>query len=330
MVFTGLLTNVNNALNGMSFNPTSGFNGAASVQIVSDDQGNTGTGGPLTDTDTVNITVTAPNAAPVVTTTGGNLLYTENAAATAIDPGLTVTDADNADLTGATVAITGNFASGEDVLAFANQLGITGSYNSGTGVLTLSGTTTVTNYQTALRTVTYQNSSDNPSTAPRTVTFTATDGITPGSATRGITVGAVNDAPVNTVPGPQSTGQNTPLTFSNGSGNHVAVSDVDAGTNAIQVTLTVTNGTLTLNGTSGLAFTVGDGTADATMTFTGTIANINAALNGMTFTPTAGFSGSASLTITSNDQGNTGSGGPLSDTDTVGIQVGITNVSIAD
>jgi len=210
-----------------------------------------------------------------------------------------------------------------------NQLGISGSYNSGTGVLTLTGTTTVANYQTALRSVTYQNSSDNP-TASRTVTFTANDGISTGSATRGITINAVNDAPVNTVPGSQSTAVNTPVVFSSGNGNQISVSDLDAGTNSIQVTLSATNGTLTLNGTSGLAFTVGDGTADSTMTFTGTIANINNALNGMSFTPTAAFSGTASVTITSNDQGNTGSGGPLSDTDTVNIQVGVTTVSIAD
>ncbi|HSE31786.1 MAG TPA: Calx-beta domain-containing protein, partial [Pyrinomonadaceae bacterium] len=177
--------------------------------------------------------------------------------------------------------------------------------------------------------VTYQNSSDNP-TASRTVTFIADDGSsTSAPATRGITINAVNDAPVNTVPGPQSTNQNTPLTFSSGNGNQISVADVDAGTNAIQVTLTATNGTLTLSGTSGLAFTVGDGTADATMTFTGTIANINTALNGMTFTPNLGFSGAATVAITTNDLGNTGSGGPLTDTDTVNIQVA-TNVSIQD
>src|SRR5262249_17303803 len=213
----------------------------------------------------------------------------------------------------------GNCASGKDVLAFTNQLGITGNYNSGTGVLTLTGTTTVANYQTALRSVTYANSSDNPSTSPRTVTFTANDGTDTGSATRGITITAVNDAPVNTVPSAQNTVQNTPLTFSSGNSNQISVADVDAGTNAIQVTLTATNGTITLSGTSGLAFTVGDGTADATMTFTGTIANINTALNGMTFTPTLGFTGAATLTITSNDLGNTGTGGPLTDTDVVNI-----------
>jgi hypothetical protein len=337
MVFTGTLANVNTALNGLSFIPMADFTGAASVQIVSDDQGFTGTGGALTDTDTINITVTAQNDAPVVTTTAGNLSYTENAGAVVIDPGLTVTDLDSTNLTGATVAITAGFVSAQDTLAFTNQLGITGNYNSGTGVLTLTGTTTVANYQTALRSVTYQNSSDNP-TASRTITFTVDDGTSTGSATRGITINAVNDAPVNTVPGSQGTPQNTPLTFSTGGGNAISVADVDAGSNSIQVTLTATNGTLTLSGTSGLSFSfsdangtgAGDGTADATMTFRGTLTNVNAALNGMTFTPTAGFTGAAVLTITSNDLGNTGSGGPLSDTDTVSIQVGVTNVSIAD
>ena len=66
---------------------------------------------------------------------------------------------------------------------------------------------------------------------------------------------------------------------------------------------------MTLSGVSGLTFSTGDGTGDATMTFTGTIANINAALNGLSFSPTANFNGAASLQIITNDQGNTGSGG---------------------
>jgi CSLREA domain-containing protein len=272
------------------------------------------------------------NPVPTVTTTAGNLNYTENDPATAIDPGLTVTDADSTNLAGATVAITAGFVSAQDTLVFTNQLGITGNYNSGTGVLTLTGTTTVANYQTALRAVTYQNSSDNP-TASRTVTFTASDGTNQGSATRGITISAADDAPVNTVPGPQATNQNTPLTFSSGTGNQISVADVDAGASLVLVQPQVTNGTLTLSGTSGLNFACpgcsGDGTADASMGFQGTLVNINAALNGMTFTPTLGFTGAATLTITSNDLGNTGSGGPLTDTDTVNIQVGI-NISIQD
>src|SRR4030095_9567206 len=176
-----------------------------------------------------------------------NLAYTENAGAVAIDPGLTVTDADSTDLTGATVAITAGFVSAQDTLAFTNQLGITGNYNSGTGVLILTGTTTVANYQAALRTVTYANGSDNPTTS-RTITFTASDGLsTPGSATRGIAITAVNDAPVNTVPGPQSTNEDTAKVFSSGNGNQISVADVDLGASAIKITLTATNATLTLS-----------------------------------------------------------------------------------
>ena len=125
---------------------------------------------------------------------------------------------------GATVAITAGFVSAQDTLAFTAQLGITGSYNNGTGVLTLTGTTTVANYQTVLRTVTYQNSSDNP-TASRTITFNANDSFTIGSATRGIAITAVNDGPTNTVPGPQSTNEDTAKVFSSGNANQISVAD---------------------------------------------------------------------------------------------------------
>ena len=47
--------------------------------------------------------------------------------------------------------------------------------------------------------------------------------------------------------------------------------------------------------TAGLAFDTGDGTADSSMIFTGTLANIDAAIANLTFTPTAGFHGSASV-----------------------------------
>ncbi|HKB02490.1 MAG TPA: PKD domain-containing protein, partial [Gemmataceae bacterium] len=51
------------------------------------------------------------------------------------------------------------------------------------------------------------------------------------------------------------------------------------------------------------------------------IADINAALNGLTFTPEFDYTGPAGLTITTNDQGNLGAGGPMSATDGVAITV---------
>ncbi|MCE6981523.1 type I secretion C-terminal target domain-containing protein, partial [Pseudomonas frederiksbergensis] len=146
----------------------------------------------------VTVHITGTNDAPVMTA-GGSLSYTENQAATAINSTLTVTDVDSSNLTGATVSITGNFAAGQDVLAFTNQNGITGSYNAGTGVLTLTGAATVAQYQAALRSVTYFNSSDNPTTAARTISFQVDDGAAANHAsnvaTTTITVAAVNDAP---------------------------------------------------------------------------------------------------------------------------------------
>ena len=74
----------------------------------------------------------------------------------------------------ATVHITSGYASGEDLLEFTDANGITGSFNASNGKLTLTGSASVADYQSALRSVTYRNTSDNPSTANRTVTFIAT------------------------------------------------------------------------------------------------------------------------------------------------------------
>jgi hypothetical protein len=57
------------------------------------------------------------------------------------------------------------------------------------------------------------------------------------------------------------------------------------------------------------------------MTFSGTITNINNALNGLVYTPTGSFTGTDTFTITTNDQGNAGSGGAQSDSDSVTINV---------
>ncbi|MHC5780067.1 hypothetical protein, partial [Nostoc sp.] len=134
---------------------------------------------------TRNINITAVNDAPITTATNTPLTYTENAAATIIDSGITVSDVDSTNLSSATVTITNGFVATEDSLAFINQNGITGTYNN--GVLTLTSTATVTQYETALRSVTYQNSSDNPSTSPRTISFVVNDGsLNSSPATRNI------------------------------------------------------------------------------------------------------------------------------------------------
>jgi len=68
-----------------------------------------------------------------------------------------------------------------------------------------------------------------------------------------VNVSAVNDAPVNGAPGSQTLARNTALVFSAAVGNAVTVSDPDAGGAALRLTLTATNGNLTLAGVAGLA-----------------------------------------------------------------------------
>ena len=157
---------------------------------------------------------------------------------------------------------------------------------------------------------------------PDSFTFKVNDGLADSAnATVSITVVAVNDAPINSVPGAQVTIQNIPRVFSAANSNAITVSDVDLGGNLLRVTLSATNATLTLGTKAGLAFVTGDGTDDATMTFTGSINSINTALNGLTFKPPTGFTGAALLQISTDDQGYNGVGGARTDTDFVAVTV---------
>ena len=80
---------------------------------------------------------------------------------------ITVSDSDNLDPSWATVSIASGYVPGEDALNFVNQGTIGGSYNTSTGTVTLTGRGIFAEYQAALRTVTYSDSSSNPSTGNR-------------------------------------------------------------------------------------------------------------------------------------------------------------------
>lgn len=157
---------------------------------------------------------------------------------------------------------------------------------------------------------------------PDSFTYTVSDngGLT-AMATAQIVVGPANDPPVNAVPMAQTVAEDATLEFNMAAMRAIAVSDPDAANQQIQISLSAMNGTLTLTTTTGLVFTVGDGTNDGSLTFLATLPQANAALDTLSFRPTADFNGMASLRIVTNDLGNTGVGGALSDTDSVGITV---------
>lgn len=103
-----------------------------------------------------------------------------------------------------------------------------------------------------------------------------------------------NNAPSITVPGAQSAVSNIAKAITG-----TSIADTDGNTQT--VTLSVSHGTFTLAVTTGLSFSVGDGTDDAAMTFSGSLANINTALATITYTSTTDYVGADSLSITTND-----------------------------
>ena len=110
---------------------------------------------------TRNVNVTPVNDAPVVSAIEpGTLLYTENDLPTAITSTITISEFDDTNIESATIQVTGNYAAGEDILGFTNTGTISGSWNAGSGTLTLTGSDTLANYETALASVTYQNASE--------------------------------------------------------------------------------------------------------------------------------------------------------------------------
>ncbi|MEW5835207.1 MAG: DUF4347 domain-containing protein, partial [Pseudomonadota bacterium] len=179
------------------------------------DTGGTANGGIDTTATSIasTVTVVAVNDPPVVGTSGGSAAFVagDNTTSTpvAVDSGVTVSDVDNITLASATVSITGNFHSGEDVLAFVNDgstMGnIAASYNAATGVLTLTSSgasATLAQWQAALRSVTYTDTAITPNTATRTISIIANDGTDPSTAaTRTVTVAATDQTPITTSSG---------------------------------------------------------------------------------------------------------------------------------
>ncbi|AHC85457.1 large adhesive protein [Pseudomonas monteilii SB3101] len=180
--------------------------------------------------------------------------FTENQPGSGVSIGdvdVTITDFDSSQLTGATVILT-NRQPG-DALNLDNSVnGISINTNSTEGkvVLILSGSASLADYIQAIKNITFINSSENPSTTPRIITVTVTDGVnTSNTATTTVNVIAVNDAPVTTG-GAVSGVEDTPLVLT---WSDFHVSDVDSALSSLGVTFTQlpTAGSLQLfNGTA--------------------------------------------------------------------------------
>jgi len=121
-------------------------------------------------------------------------------------------------------------------------------------------------------------------------TYTVTNGTVSATGNVTVTVTPVNDLPVVTVPGARTVAEDNPLSITG-----LSVDEPD-GQN-VTMNLTVANGRLTPSASG--ATVTGSGTSSVSIS--GAEADVNQALNGLTYQPNQHFNGSDTLNITASD-----------------------------
>jgi VCBS repeat-containing protein len=260
-------------------------------------------GTSLSNTATATINVIAVNDLPTVTTTVAPLAYDEQAAAIAVDDAVTATDPDDANFASGQVLLTNPQAG--DELSYTTTAGVAGTVNGAKDTVTFSAAATTANYQLALRAVRFRNTSDAPSTTPRSVRFKVNDGDGDSNvATRTIDVTPVNDAPVGvadaftvsedvafTAPAPGVLGNDTDV-----DDDSLSVGEVAGAAGNVGVQQTTAKGAkVTINADGSLAY-------DANGQFEGLDAG-ETDTDSVTYTPSDGTTTGATTTVTFTVQG---------------------------
>ena len=142
----------------------------------------------LSANNTVRIQLLPVNEPPLLAGVEPTPLILSDTSAAVVSTALAVVDVDSPNLAGATVQFASGYQKGFDSLRFTNTAKISGSWDAVVGVLTLTGVDTVANYQSALKSVQFQNSGTN--TSARTISFQVSDGSLMSN-----TVSRVVDAP---------------------------------------------------------------------------------------------------------------------------------------
>ncbi len=136
-----------------------------------------------------------------------------------------------------------------------------------------------------------------------------------------------NEKPSVSVPASKTTISNTQLPLVG-----IQVSDPDAGNSNVTVTLKAANGRLDLAGriNGGVPLTSIFNNGTGTVVLIGTLLQINTTLAnaaGLVYQPNQGFVGRDEITVSVNDNGNSGIGGALTDTQTFSVMVGAAGTS---
>ena len=191
-------------------------------------------------------TVDVVHVAPTITA-GATATFNGGGSVAVLDGSIAVTDVDSGGmLTGATVAINSGSIIG-DVLNYTSLtgLGITGSYNATTGTLTLSGASSIADYESALDSITYSFTAGGDPTSggsdtSRGISWVVNDGAAVSNTGTSM-VDTVHIAPTITAGGT--------VTFNGGGAaivldGSIAVTDVDSGGTLTGATVAINSGSI--------------------------------------------------------------------------------------
>lgn len=379
VTLSGTQTNINSfiAASKVTYTTAAGATGSVTLNIGSDDGGNTGSGGTQTDSKTETLNIVVSNAAPTITT-GASASVAENASTSTVVYTATATDAESDAIT---YSLTGTDAASFSIDASTGQMrlltaadyetkssySITVNAKDANNTTTKAVTINVTDVNeapsftssaagtvaenAATSTVVYTATATDPESEAITYALSGTDAsaFTINSSTGELTLNAaadyetkssysleviasdasshtaanaltisvsnVNEPPVLTASASQNIAEATATPITG-----ISISDPDADTNPITLALSAATGSFT--GTSGAGVTV-SGSGTNSITLTGSQTSLNAFISGnhISYTSVAGATGSITLNITSNDAGNSGSGGTQTDSKTKTLNV---------
>ncbi len=306
----GSQADLNLVLDNLRYTPIPGYWGPATLNITSNDLG-AGAGPALSTASALPIDVQKINVGPVNNVPGAQAIDEDASLVFSAANGNAISVAD-VDADPLPVQVTLAVTQGTLKLATLNGLTVVGGAD-GSASVAVQGR--LADLNAALEGLRFDPTANFNGSATLTLTTNDLGHSTVGGpystvSNVAISIASINDAPIVNGPATLATVENTVLTLSTVNGNALSITDVDAGTSTIEVTLTSVNGTLKLGGIKNLSFVVGAGKGGETqITFRGTLANINIALNGLQFTPVADYAGEAFVQVAVNDLGNSGSGG---------------------
>ncbi|NVK30074.1 MAG: tandem-95 repeat protein, partial [Gammaproteobacteria bacterium] len=319
----GSFADLQSAVDGLVYSPNADFNGTDTLSLRLDDLGNSGEGGAQYHEVSKLITVNAVNDAPVLTTPSSASLQEDGTLFFGANEAQQILFADVDALSDTLMTLTLGVAEG--VMELGNTSALTSVNGDGTASISITGTKAA--LRAALEGLSYSpdlnfNGIDTLAISLSDAGATGSGGVLTDTKTIALTVNAVNDAPTLNLVSSVSTDEDHSFTFAAG---NITLSDIDLGSGDMQLTLNVSNGSLTLASTAGLTFVNGTADGDASIIVSGSRAALQAAVDELVYAPNSNFNGSESLAVTLEDLGNTGNGGNLSVTDTITINVAAVN-----